>query len=195
MSRRPTIPLADVRPNRPASSGSPVLANARAITHTRRLVDEARDELGFEDAKAARLCAAMSVAASALVAGFFAGDWNPANLRPIAFACWALGAAALVAGVALLGAASVTKGGRRPPSDAMSLAFHGHAARHPNPGALAESILTASFEEEKELRRLSERLWNLGRVVRRKRMLLRIGLACVATGSLLCAAGPLANGG
>lgn len=161
--------------------------NGRALEHSRRMIREAIDELGHEDAKAARLLAAMSVAATALTTGTFAGDWRPTHLGDTALTLWAIGTAMIAIGVLVLGAAAVTKGGSRPASQPTELSFHGHAARHRDPNELAHALLHADFDDRVELDRLAARLWNLARVLRRKRHLLRLGLCIVASGSALSA--------
>lgn len=153
-----------------------------AARHTHRLITETIEELGHEDAKAARLLAAVAVVTGAVITRFFAAEWPPEEAAPSLLTLWGLGALLMVGGVAFIGAAAVTKGGVRPSSDPTTLAFHGHAARHDDPDSLALSLLTACYDEESELRRASERLWNLGRVLRRKRCYLRRGLVLLAVG-------------
>lgn len=164
----------------------PVGADDEALRYGLRLIGEALEELGYEDAKAARLLAALSVAASAIVTGFFAGDWAPTAMTVLGQTIWYLGAAGVVAAICLVGAAVVTRGGRRPRAGEPSrLAFYGHAARHPDIEALTSTLRTVE-PGPGQLSRVAERLWHVSRILVRKKRLLRAGLAVAAVGLVLC---------
>lgn len=177
----------------PTEPEPPPIDDEAAIRYGLRLINEALEELGYEDAKAARLFAALSVAASAIVTGFFAGNWAPTNMTVAGQIVWYAGAATVVLAIGLVGGAVITRGGRaqRRAGEPARLAFYGHAARHPDVPTLTETLRTVT-PPGRQIDRVAERLWHVSRILRRKKRLLRFGLAVAAAGLALCiAAAPI----
>jgi hypothetical protein len=91
------------------------------------LFDDARSELARADSKGSLLLGAAGLILSALTGAVVGGDWTPNKLDSRwSQAAFALGLAAVVAGVLLIGAAVIPKVRKLPESD---YAFHfGHLA-------------------------------------------------------------------
>jgi Family of unknown function (DUF5706) len=149
----------------------------------RRLIAEALEEIGYEDAKVARVFAAMAVTTSAVTAGFFAGDWSPGSLSMAYQAIWFAGVACALVALALIAAAAITKGGQHGAGPAERLSFYGHAAKFRDPRQLADALQHAHPDN---LDRVSERLWHVSRTLSAKKRLLRVGLVLTAAAVALC---------
>jgi Family of unknown function (DUF5706) len=149
----------------------------------RRLIAEALEEIGYEDAKVARVFAAMAVTTSAVTAGFFAGDWSPASLDVAYQLVWYAGVACALVALTLIAAAAITKGGRQGAGAAERLSFYGHAAKFRSVEQLADALQHAHPDD---LQRVSERLWHVSRLLRAKKRLLRVGFVLTAAAVALC---------
>lgn len=150
----------------------------------RRLISEALEETGYEDAKTARVFAAMAVTTSAVTAGFFAGDWSPESLGIVYRGLWFAGVAGALVALGLIAAAATTKGGQRGAGPAERLAFHGQAAKFATEQELVAALRRADACDGVE--RIGERLWHLSRILARKKRLLRSGLLLAAVAVALC---------
>ena len=148
----------------------------------RRLIAESLEELGYEDAKCARLFAAMAVTTGAVAAGFFAGDWSPESLGVGYRVLWFAGVLAGLAALGCIAAAAITRGGQRGSGSPERLAFHGHAAKFGSERELIAALARAGDD----LDRIGERLWHLSRILSAKRRLLRAGIVCVGIAVALC---------
>jgi Family of unknown function (DUF5706) len=149
----------------------------------RRLIGETLEELGYEDAKIARVFAATAVTSSAVTAGFFAGDWSPDSLDVAYRIIWFAGVGCALAALGFIAAAAVTRAGQRGAGPPERLAFYGQAAKFESERALARALREAHPDD---VDRIGERLWHVSRLLSRKKRLLRVGLGLAALAVALC---------
>jgi Family of unknown function (DUF5706) len=170
-------------PNNIAAPPSERTDSARGAELGRRLISEALEEIGYEDAKVARIFAAMAVTTSAVTAGFFAGDWAPGSLAMAYELIWFAGVACALLALVLIAAAAITKAGQHGAGPAERLSFYGHAAKFRSADELTEALQNAHPDD---LARVGERLWHVSRLLSAKKRLLRVGLVVAAAAVALC---------
>jgi|SRR5215218_9677568 len=147
------------------------------------LLQEAREELGRADNKAATLMSASGVVISVLLAGVIAGKWSPTELGCFQWLWWP-GAAAGISGVVSFAAAVWPRVRHKEPKE--KLAFFGHVAQYKEIEGLEAALNNRVASQPTE--RTVDQLHIVSKIARQKYWLIRAGMVLLALALLLCAA-------
>jgi hypothetical protein len=154
-----------------------------AVNLASDLLRETREEVTRADGKASTLLAAVVVVSGLFVASTLAGQWSPLGLRPAAqVACW-LAVIVIAAGIVLLCACIYPNVSNQLTKDV--LGYFGHVMLYQTRQELIEALRTHG---ETPLIRLSDQLFVISRIVRRKYDFMRYGIWSLAVGVVLLVA-------
>jgi Family of unknown function (DUF5706) len=156
---------------------------ARAITSAEPVLAAVREELNRADTKTSILLAATAAVIAAILAGTVAGDWSPTQLTGWREVLW--WAATAVAGVAvLLLAAAIyprTKRQRGGRSDA--IAYYGDVVIFSDHQELRAALERSA---RRDMDRLTDQVYQVGRIVVRKYRLLAAGMWALLVSAVGC---------
>lgn len=137
----------------------------------RSILEEARTEVGYADHKASMVLAALGIGFGALLGGFLADDWQPAELDSWSEVSWWFGAVSSVAAVACAAAAVWPRYRKTRP--VQTIHYWGDVAAFSSLADL-ETHLDATPPDLQT--RVRYQMWELCRIVRTKYAFIRAAL-------------------
>ena len=144
------------------------------------LLRETREELGRADSKASTVLGSVVIVLGLFVAAALAGSWSPTGLGTLAAIAWWAGTTFAAAGVVLLAACIYPNVSNQLTKQV--LGYFGHINLYATRDELAAALVEHG---ERPLDRLTDQLFVLSRVVRRKYRCMRWGMWTLGTASLL----------
>lgn len=156
---------------------------SRAIAYAESVLAAAREELNRADMKASILLSATAAVIAAIIAGMVAGDWSPTRLTGWREVLW--WAATAVAGMAvlLLAAAIYPRAKRQRGGRPDAVAYYGDVVIFSG-----HQELRAALEQSavRDMDRLTDQVYQVGRIVVRKYRLLVAGMWALLMSAVAC---------
>jgi hypothetical protein len=146
----------------------------------RRMLDEARTEVGIADHKASMVLAAIGVAFGAVLGGLLANDWRPSKLEGFGKPLWWVAAVMVLSAVSAAGLAVWPRYSKA--STSAGVHYWGHVVTFASEGELFDAL---DRQPPDDLARTRHQLWHMSRVVDRKYRCVRWALGLSAIASLL----------
>jgi hypothetical protein len=159
------------------------LNESRIIGHVEPMLTAAREELSRADMKASILLTATGAVIAAIVAGAVAGDWSPTRLTGWREVLWWVATAAAGSAVLLLAAAVYPRTKRPRGSRPDTIAYYGDLAIF-----AGHEELRAALEQSavRDVDRLTDQVYQVGRIVARKYRLLAAGMWALLIAAVGC---------
>ena len=169
----------------PPSGGG--TADTEVIAYTNRLLSETREEIGRADTKASMLLSGVGVGVTLLI-GLLTGHWSPTRLAAGVQWLWWVGAAALILGVVLLGAAVIPR--TRHDGDPSTVTYFGHVVRLTDRPRLVQHLRRSAATP---LDRSVDQLVMLSRIAQRKFRCTQLAMLLLAGAAVSMAAAVVVN--
>jgi Family of unknown function (DUF5706) len=135
------------------------------------LLRETREEVGRADGKASTMLSAVVIVLGLFVAATLSGTWSPLKLELVAAAVWWVGTGLAAAGVILLSVCLYPNVANKATKE--MLGYFGHVNQYSSREELIEALRQHG---DRPLTRLSDQLFVISRIVRRKYRYMRLAM-------------------